>query len=492
MAPLRERYVAATQSRDLIFALIVACTMLIACANLVNLALLRALRQQREFAIRAALGARTGDLTRVLLAQYLIVTAGGLVIGLMLAQSMLGVLQSSAALGPARPVGMEYRIDYSLVAFAAVLAAGIAVALSAIPARLVSRIDVQRVLQASTGGASAGRWTGRAQRLFVVAQVACAAILLTAGGFMTVTVLRLGRLDLGIPYEQLVYGSPSYPHSMRTKALYLPLTERVVTALRTLPGAANVGLLATLPLQHGGSTSAASLDGAAAPLVQSLVPPVSFSVNETYFDAVGAPIVRGRAFATFDREESPPVAIVERVGGAALVAWWKTRSGRSFAGRYRRGRIGGADRRRRREEDNRAAAQNILISEVGPELYRPYLQASSAFPSFYVRTAAGPGQLLRPLRQTLARLVPDRPVFHEYDARRDQRSVQGREARCGTNAWVRAAGAAPRAHRDLRRAFVFGRFSELARLPLRGALGATRGRIVAMVVGDALSWRAPG
>ncbi|MFI5233663.1 MAG: ADOP family duplicated permease [Gemmatimonadales bacterium] len=488
VAPLRERYVAATQSRDLIFAIIVACTMLIACANLVNLALLRALRQQREFAIRAALGARTGDLTRVLLAQYLIVTAGGLVLGLMLAQSMLGVLQSSAALGPPRPVGMEYRIDYSLVAFAALVAAGIAVALSAIPARLITRIDVQKVLQSSTGGASAGRWTGRAQRLFVVAQVACAAVLLTAGGFMTVTVLRLGRMDLGIPYGQLVYGSPSYPHAMRTKDLYLPLTERVVAALQALPGAGGVGVLATLPLQHAGTTNI-TLDGAAEPLAQSLVPPSSISVNETYFDAIGAPIVRGRSFATFDREETPPVAIVNEW---AARHWWPgadavgkvIRLDTAATGSIELTIVGVV-------KDNKAAAQNILTSEVGPELYRPYLQASSAFPSFYVRAASLPAQLVRPVRETLARLVPDRPVFTSTVL--DQVNSQFKGVRLDAEQTLGFALLGL----TLALIGIYGVLSysvgqRTREIAIRGALGATRGRIIAMVVRDALSLAAGG
>jgi putative ABC transport system permease protein len=488
VAPLRARYVEATQSRDVIFAIIVACTMLIACANLVNLALLRALRQQREFAIRAALGARTGNLTRVLLAQYLIVTAGGLVLGLMLAQSMLGVLQSSAALGPPRPAGMEYRIDYSLVAFAALLAAGIAVALSAIPARLVSRIDVQRVLQASTGGASAGRWTGRAQRWFVVAQVACAAVLLTAGGFMTVTVLRLGRLDLGIPYERLVYGSPSYPHAKRTKDLYLPLTERVVAALRALPGASNVGLFATLPLQHAGTTRI-TLDGAAEPLAQSLVPPSSISVNETYFDAVGAPIDRGRSFSALDREETPPVAIVNEW---AARHWWPGEDAvgkiihldTAVAGSVELTIVGVV-------KDNKAASQNILISEIGPELYRPYLQASSAFPSFYVRTAAAPAQLLRPMRQALASLVPDRPVLTSTVL--DQVNSQFKGVRLDAEQTLGFALLGLM----LALIGIYGVLSysvgqRTREIAIRSALGATRARIVAMVVGDALSLAGAG
>jgi putative ABC transport system permease protein len=488
VAPLRTRYEAATQSRDVIFAIIVACTMLIACANLVNLALLRALRQQREFAVRAALGAGIRELTRVLLSQYLIVTAGGFVLGLMLAQSMLGMLQSNAVLGPTRPIGMEYRIDYHLIVFAAVIAVGIAVALSAIPARLISGMDVQKVLQATSASAGSGRWMGRAQRLFVVAQIACAAVLLTAGGLMTMTVLRLGRFDLGIPYERLVYGSPSYAHSMRTRDKFVPLTDRVVTALRAIPGAANVGVIAFQPLQHAGTTTI-TLSGAADPLAQSLVPPSSISVNETYFDAVGAPIVSGRAFADFDREESPPVAIVNEW---AARHWWP---GESPIGKVIRldtavsqpveltivGVV----------KDNKAAVQNILISEIGPELYRPYLQSPSAFPAFYVRTTIEPGRLIQPLRQTLARLVPDRPVFTSTVF--DQANNQFKGVRLDAEQTVGFAllGLA------LALIGIYGVLSysvgqRTREIAIRSALGATRARVVAMVVSDALQLTALG
>ncbi len=486
-APLRTRYVAATQSRDIVFAIIVACTMLIACANLVNLALLRALRQQREFAIRAALGAGTRELTRVLLSQYLIVTAGGFVLGLMLAQSMLGILQSGAALGPPRPIGMDYRIDYHLVVFAVVLAAGIAVALSVIPAQLISRIDVQKVLQATSGGASAGRWTGRAQRLFVVAQIACAAVLLTAGGLMTITVLRLGKFDLGIPYDQLVYGSPSFQHSMRTKDKYLPLTEQIVTALRGISGATNVGVLAQVPLQHSGTT-AITLDGAATPLAQSLVPATSVSVNETYFDAIGAPILRGRTFATFDREDTPPVAIVNEW---AAQHWWP--------GADPIGKIIRVDTALSQSveltvvgvvKDNKASVQNILLSEAGPELYRPYLQSPSAFPAFYVRTLQ-PAQTLRPLRQTLASMVRDRPVFTSTVF--DQANNQFKGVRLDAEQTLGFALLGLM----LALIGIYGVLSysvgqRTREIAIRSALGATRGRIAAMVVGDALRLTAAG
>jgi putative ABC transport system permease protein len=486
--PLRARYETATGSRDVIFAIIVACTMLIACANLANLALLRALRQQRDFAIRAALGAGTRDLVRTLLAQYLIVTAAGFALGLALAQSMLGILQSSAALGPPRPVGMEYRLDYPVLFFSVLLAAVIAVALSVIPARLIGRVDVQRVLQATSGGSGSGRWTGRAQRTFVVAQVACASVLMTAGGLMSVTVLRLGRFDLGIPYEQLAFGTPSYAHSMRTKDLFVPLTDRVVAALREIPGASNVGVVASVPLQQSGKTTI-TLDGAADPLPQDVVPPASISVNETYFDAIGAKLVRGRVFASFDREETPPVAIVNEW---AARHWWP---GADAIGKIIRVdtavdqsvelSVVGVMR------DNKAAQRNILLSEDGPEIYRPYLQAPSAFPSFYVRATTAPGQLIEPFRRTLARLVPDRPV--STSTVQDQALQQFKGVRLDAEQTLGFAALGLM----LALVGIYGVLSysvgqRTREIAIRSALGATRGRIIGMVVTDALALAAAG
>jgi predicted permease len=385
-------------------------------------------------------------------------------------------------------VGMDYRVDLHLVLFAAALAVGIAVALSAIPAQLIGRIDVQKVLQASGGSAGAGRWTGRAQRLFVVAQIACATVLLTAGGLMTLTVLRLARFDLGIPYEQLVYGSPSYAHSMRTKDKYMPLTQRVEAALRAIPGARNIGTLALVPLQQAGTTMI-TLDGAAEPLAQAVVPASSISVNESYFDAIGVPILHGRAFATFDREDSPPVAIVNEW---AARHWWP--------GENAIGKIVRVDTAPAQSveltivgvvKDNKASVQNILLSEIGPELYRPYLQAPSAFPSFYVRTVSPPGQLLRPLRQTLASLVPDRPVFTITVS--DQANNQFRGVRLDAEQTLGFALLGLM----LALIGIYGVLSyavgqRTREIAIRGALGATRGAIAAMVVGDALRLAAGG
>jgi putative ABC transport system permease protein len=204
----------------------------------------RTLHQQREFAVRAALGAGTGRITRHLLVQQLLLVLLAAALGLLLAKWSLALLQSVDVLDSLRPGGMEYRLDLRVAAFASALALAVAALLSIVPSRLVARVDIQQVLRASTPTATGGRWGSRAQQLFVVAQIACAVVLLTGAGLMTKTVMRLADADLGFDSAILVQGTPSYPHPWRVKATYVPVSERILSDLQALPGvaaAASVG-----------------------------------------------------------------------------------------------------------------------------------------------------------------------------------------------------------------------------------------------------------
>lgn len=100
-----------TQSHDLVFGAVVGCILLIACANLANLVLVRTLHQQRELAIRAALGGAPGRVGGHLLRQHLLLVLFGGALGVVLAQGSLGALQSASVLDSLRPPGMEYRLD---------------------------------------------------------------------------------------------------------------------------------------------------------------------------------------------------------------------------------------------------------------------------------------------------------------------------------------------------------------------------------------------
>lgn len=488
-SPLRERYTSSTQSHDLIFAAIVAFVLLIACANVTNLALVRALYQQREFALRTALGARPARLARGLLVQHglLVLFAAGL--GLVFARWFLGVLQSLEALQSLRPSGMEYRLDARVVGFAIVLALAIGGLLGGVSARAVMRSNVQRLLREGAPSAGAGRRGRRVQQGFVVAQIACAVALLAGAGLLAKTAFRLSRLDPGFDAGQVLQGSPSFPHPWRVREKYLPVTRQILLELGQLTGAGSVTLRAEVPLGPRGAAPVVTLEGDAAPLPPGMAPETALSVGPSYFRTLGIGLVRGREFSEQDLETTPAVAVVNEW---AARHWWPGRDpiGRTIRidtapGAGAMVTVVGIAR------DNKAAGRNLLLSEDGPELYRPYEQASSAFPTFFVRATSGPAPLLRPVREILVRLVPDRPVFAALLAENvaDQLSgVRLNALQVMAFALVGLFLALLGIHGVL--SYAVGRRTQ--EIGIRGALGATRGGIERMVLGDALRLTAIG
>jgi putative ABC transport system permease protein len=239
-------------------------------------------------------------------------------------------------------------------------------------------------------------------------QVACATVLLTGAGLMARTVLHFARVNLGFEANRLVLGSPSFPHPWRVPEKYLPVTERIVSELSQMPGVQSVAIRATNALPRRDGRAAILVEGSAEPLAAGLVPLGALSVSPAYFTTLGVPVIRGRAFSDQDRKESVPVAIVNEW---AARRWWP---GRETIGQTVRVDTGGGVLSMTVvgvAANSKAARPNLLLDEDGPELYRPWEQAPSAFPSFFVAAASRPEALLRPVNVLLARLVPDRPVF---------------------------------------------------------------------------------
>lgn len=482
-APLRARYAESTRSHDLIFASIVGCVLLIAVANLANLVLVRTFSMEREFAVRTAMGAGTARVVRGLLAQHLLVVGLAVLVGLGFATFLLQVVGSLEVMASLRPDGMEYRIDYRAWLFATGLAAVIGVVLSLVPARLVSRADLQRVLREGAPGASIGRRGSLFQQAFVVAQVAVAMVLLTGAGLMTRTVLRLSSLDPGFDTRRLVEASPSFPHSWRVPETYQPLTRQILDELRRLPGAGGVALRASVPLGPRGAAPRLTLEGQTEPIADGLAPRVGVAVSPEYFEAAAIPVLSGRGFGPGDLAGGLPVAMVN---AWAATRWWP---GQDPIGRTVR-----VDTLPGHEPlvltivgvvaDNRAARPDLLLAEEGAELYRPYEQAPSPFPTFLVSAAGAPAGLLRPVREVLVRLVPDRPVFASLVSEEVEAQLSG----VRVTAWQMLGFAL--VGLGLALVGIYGVLSyavgrRTREIGIRGALGASRGVLGRMVLLDA-------
>ena len=415
--------------------------------------------------------------------QYALLVAVAAAMGVALAGGSLRALQTASVLDSLRPAGMEYRLDARVIVFAIALAAAVGALLSVLPARLIVRLDAQRALRDGATGAVGSVWGRRLQQGFVMVQVASAVVLLTGGALMAKSVRYLARVDLGFDAKGVLQGTPSFPHPWRVPATYLPVTDRILQQLQAMPGVRAAAVRASVPLGARGAPSSLTLDGAASPLPAGEAPTSAIAVTPGYFEALGITVARGRSFTDDDRADGLPVAMVNEWTARR---WWR---GADPIGQVVRVdtapglavslSVVGVVR------DNRAAQRDLLLAADGAELYRPWQQSHSAFPTFLARSAAAPAAILRPMRELLVREVPDRPVFATSVA--DQVADQLRGVR--TNATQILAFAAVGLFLALLGVFGVLAYTVGARvreIGIRAALGATRGRIAGMVMGEAL------
>jgi putative ABC transport system permease protein len=417
VAPLRKRYVAATRSFDLIFGGIVAAILVIGCANVASLVLVRATRHSRALAVRSALGAGRGTLLRYLVVENLLLCLGGLALGLLVAWWSLGALHSVAPLqGGTRAAGMEYRADVRVVSFAVALATLTALLLSIAPARLLFGSDLQRTLREGALAASGTHRGNRAHQLFVVTQTACAVALLIATALMVRTIARLAAIPLGYDAAHVASMTVVPVHSGRRKEAYLPITERVLNDLTAIPGVDAAAVRMQVPfaaprsLAPGVIAVARDMDDASMTLDDgqavepSMRPRAAFGVSPDYFRVLGIAFIAGRSFTAADNESSAPVAVINQW---AARRWWPNHAavGRTFSidtapGKRAVVTVVGVVR------DNLAGEPSVLLARERPEVYRPFTQASFWVATYYVRTPSASPAIIGAVQKAVMRLVP--------------------------------------------------------------------------------------
>ena len=417
VAPLRDRYVAATRSYDLIFALVVGAILLIGCANVASLVLVRATRRSVELAIRSALGAGRTTLLRFVVVENALLCLPGLILGLLIAWWSLAALRSVAPLQGTRVTGMEYRLDWRVLAFALVLTALTALALSIAPARLLLPKDLQRALREGSAAAGGTRVGNRTHQAFVVTQTACAVALLIATGLMARTIARVSGITLGYDADHAISLTVVPVHSARRKEVYLPITDRVlseISAMRGVEAAAvrmQTPFAVARPLAPGAIVVARDMDDVAMtldngqPVDRALQPRSALGVSPEYFGVLGISLVAGRTFTASENEESSaPVAVINEW---AARHWWPKANavGHTFSidtapGARAAVTVVGVVR------DNLAAEGSVLLAKQGPEVYRPYKQSSFWIATYFVRSRTASPALIGAVQKTVMRLVP--------------------------------------------------------------------------------------
>jgi putative ABC transport system permease protein len=282
---------------------------LIACANVANLLLVRASVRAKELAIRAALGARRGRLLVQLLTESLVLAAAGGGLGLLLACWVIGPLQRLSA--GAIPRVEDVAIDWRVLAFSAAVSLATGVFFGLVPAWQASRADLQQVLR--EGGRSSASGGGRWLRSgLLVCEVGLSLVLLVGAALLLRSFYRLTSVDPGFqPDRALAFRvalpNVTYPEDHDRTAFY----DRLLTRLEQMPGIRSAGMVQTLPLR-GGYVLSFAIRGRA-PARPGEEPSANYrSVSPHFFASLGVNLQRGRVFTGNDRSGSPLVAVVDQ------------------------------------------------------------------------------------------------------------------------------------------------------------------------------------
>ena len=284
-----------------------AFVLVIACANVVNLTLMRGVRREQELVIRAALGAGAGTLRRLLLAENLVLALLGSAVGLAVALGGVGMLTALAE--RYSPRAGEIRVDGAVLGFTLALAIAVAVILSYAP-RFVHDTALGAWLSGA-GKSSANRSRQRVQRALVVAQVAVSVMLLTGAGLLTRTMLRLAEVDTGFDAsDQVLTMEVPVDDGGRSTADQVALYQRMQLEIGALPGVTEVGVGSTIPLRNSGFQLEVKAEGR--PLAPGEpMPRADYrTASPEFFRAAGVPLLSGRAFEETDRADGALVAIL--------------------------------------------------------------------------------------------------------------------------------------------------------------------------------------
>jgi predicted permease len=287
----------------------VSVVLLIACVNVASLLLARAVSRERELAMRTALGASRGRLIRQCLADSAMLGLSGGVLGVGLA--MLG-LRPFVAFWPGNlPRAEEVQFDWLPLLFALAVSLACALLFGLAPAMRVPSRDLERTLHA--GGRTS---TGNSRRLhgvFVAAEVGLAVVLLVSAGILGRTLLSLSSADTGLNVENvLVTRMALSPGTLEDPVRIRAAWDAVLDGARRLPGVEAIAAVDTVPMRAG-NNQLAFWPSPSLPPRDQLPLALATSVTPDYLKVMGIPLLRGRFFEERDRLGAEPVAVIDEI-----------------------------------------------------------------------------------------------------------------------------------------------------------------------------------
>ena len=464
----------------------VGLVLLIACVNLANLLLARSTGRSREFAIRAAMGASRVRVAQQLLTESVLLSVTGGALGLLLAA--WGTRAAIRVLPQALPRAGQVGLDSHVLFFTVGLSLFVGVLFGLAPALKAFQPNLQETLREGGRGSSGARH--RLQGVFVVAETALALVLLVGASLMIRSLVRLWAVDPGFNPHHLISFSIAYPPELM-KAAPEVLRNRSLqldAALEAIPGVESVSAMGgSLPMQ-GDSELPFWLEGQPAPATDSEMNWALFYLAEPgYLNAMQTPLLQGRFLSAQDTLHSPPVIVID-----------ENFAHKFFPGQNPIGRrvnlglfgvlaeiVGVAGHVKHFGLDNDGQAS------IQAQFYFPLMQVPDKFMpllskgvGFVMRTRVPPETLLGDIRRTVGQLSSQQVVYGEETMEETvARSLAARQFA------MDLLGIFASLALVLACVGIYGVISYLAgqrthEIGIRIALGAQRGNVLRMVVGE--------
>jgi putative ABC transport system permease protein len=319
LVPLRE-YIVDPPMRIALYALFgaVGAVLLIACANLANLTLVRGAGRAREMGVRLALGASRGRLVRQLAAESLLLGLFGGVLGLAAAWAAVPALASLVP--PTAPFIEFVALDGRVLVVAAALTLVTVAGVGLLPAFTTSAVDPAGALRDGARGASHGRATSAVRNTLVVAEIAIAVVLLVSAGLLVRSLGRITSTAPGVDLDRVLAARIGVPGARYTPARRVEFFRTLSASLNEQAGVQAAAATSFVPAGGGGFGLGRVFlaEGAPEPPAGPDVPAMWTVITSDYFRVVGIPLVEGRTFDDRDASDSRPVIIVSESFAARM------------------------------------------------------------------------------------------------------------------------------------------------------------------------------
>ncbi len=281
---------------------------IIACSNVANLILARTVRREGELAIRAAMGASTWALRRMLLAESLLLCCAGAAIGVLSAQPLVTILARYASRFSVR--ALDLTVDFSLLWVGVALALVAAVILAFVP-RLPSA-NSSNSMNLSSGSVRITSSTGRRQRIFAVTQIAASFVLLAGASVLITTLVALQGTQTGFDTRRVLVVDVPAPSDGRTPQQVVDFYKESVRQIDALPGVTDTAVGMIAPWRDAGGGFGIGLQFSGDGHVHDKDDPRALwrTISPGFFTSLGVPIIAGRDFNALDDQNGEPVVIV--------------------------------------------------------------------------------------------------------------------------------------------------------------------------------------